>query len=219
MSDKVTVKKNQTHYTRNRQKHETRILIAAEEVFAEMGYNGATIDTIAERAGLSKQNMLYYFTSKKLLYQKVLENILDIWLDSTVLLDQPGKDPASMLENYIRKKIELSQTKANSSKIFATEIINGAPHLSEEIKTKLLTSVNNDAKLVEDWITEGKMDPIDPRHLFFIIWATTQTYADFSSQIEIILGKNKLTGHDFDDAAKLITHVILKGTGAQQKEK
>ncbi|WP_020674878.1 TetR family transcriptional regulator C-terminal domain-containing protein [Geopsychrobacter electrodiphilus] len=197
----------------SRKKHEARILKAAEEVFAQFGFNGATIDTIAKRAGLSKQNMLYYFASKQLLYQKVLEDILGLWLDSMALLDQPGQDPASKLESYIRKKIELSRTRPNGSKVFATEIINGASHLSAEIRAKLLSRFEEDVRLVESWITAGKMDQIDPQHLFFMIWSTTQTYADFSAQIELILGKKKLTLPDFEDAAKFITQVILKGTG------
>ncbi|NOY13807.1 MAG: TetR family transcriptional regulator [Deltaproteobacteria bacterium] len=218
MSNKSTVKPKMTQYSRSRKKHECRILKAAEEVFAQFGYNGATLDTIAERAGLSKQNMLYYFASKQQLYQKVLQNILDIWMDSMALLTQPGKDPASKLENYIRRKIELSRTRPNGSKVFAAEIINGAPHLSADIKNRLLPRLEEDISLVESWIAEGRLDPIDPRHLFFMIWSTTQTYADFSAQIEIILGKPELTAGDFEDAARLITHVILKGIGAQQKE-
>lgn len=204
-----------SRYALNRQTQEAQILKAAEEVFALFGYNGATIDLIAARAGLSKQNMLYYFPSKRILYQKVLENVLDVWMDSMALLEQPGEDPASMIESYIRRKIELSRTRPNGSKVFATEIINGAPHLSEHVRTKLISRLEEDVKLVDSWIAEGKMDPIDPKHLFFMIWSSTQTYADFSSQIEFILGREKLTASDFEDAARFVSHVILKGTGTQ----
>jgi TetR/AcrR family transcriptional regulator len=204
-----------TSFSRSRQKQEARIIKAAEEVFAEFGYNGATVDTIAERAGLSKQNMLYYFASKQLLYQHVLGAILDVWIDSMALLEQPGKDPAAKLESYIRRKIELSRTRPNGSKVFATEIINGAPHLSADIKNRLLPHFEADIRLVESWIKEGKMDPVDPKHLFFMIWSSTQTYADFSAQIEILLGKKKLAAADFEDATKFLSQVIIKGTGAQ----
>lgn len=191
--------------------------MAAEEVFAQFGYNGATIDGIAEQVGMSKQNLLYYFASKQLLYQKVLENVLDLWMDSMALLEQPGKVPAVKLESYIRQKIELSRIRPNGSKVFATEIINGAPHLSEDIKGRLLPRFQADVKLVESWISEGLLDPIDPKHLFFMIWSTTQTYADFSTQIEILLGKKKLSAVDFEVAAKFISHVILQGTGALKR--
>jgi len=199
----------------SRQKQEARIMKAAEEVFAEFGYKGATVDAIAERAGLSKQNMLYYFSSKKLLYQNVLGAILDVWIESMALLEQPGKDPAAKLESYIRRKIDLSRTRPNGSKVFATEIINGAPHLSADIKNRLLPHFEADIRLVESWISEGKIDPVDPKHLFFMIWSSTQTYADFSAQIEILLGKKKLTAPDFEDAAKFLSQVIVKGTRAQ----
>ncbi len=196
-----------------RQHNELHILSAAEEIFAQHGYNGAPLELIAERAGLSKQNLLYYFPSKKLLYQKVLESVLDNWLEFMALLDQPGKDPATKLEHYIRGKIEFSRTRPNGSKVYANEIISGAPHLSNELKARLLQHLEADLKLVNVWIAEGQMDPIDPAHLFFMIWAATQTYADFSSQIEIVLGRSKLEASDFEDAAKFVTHVILKGIG------
>jgi TetR/AcrR family transcriptional regulator len=202
-----------------RQNNEFQILAAAEEVFAQHGYNGTTLDLIAERAGLSKQNLLYYFPSKKLLYQSVLESVLDNWLEFMALLDQPGKDPATKLEHYIRGKIEFSRTRPNGSKVYANEIISGAPHLSATMKERLLHHLDADLKLVNRWIAEGKMDAIDPAHLFFMIWAATQTYADFSAQIEIALGKRKLSAADFEDASKFVTHVILKGIGINNPDK
>lgn len=201
----------------SRQKQEARILIAAEEVFARFGYSGATIDSIAEQAGLSKQNLLYYFASKPLLYQQVLENVLELWMESMALLEQPGKDPAAKLASYIRQKIELSRIRPNGSKVFASELINGAPHLADDIKTRLLPRFEADVKLVESWISAGLLDPVDPKHLFFMIWSTTQTYADFSTQIEILLGKKKLSVADFDAAASFIVQVILQGIGALKR--
>jgi TetR/AcrR family transcriptional regulator len=205
---------NQIRQSRSRKKLEARILEVAEQQFAQFGYSGATIDNIAEQADLSKQNLLYYFASKQLLYHRVLENVLELWMESMALLEQPGQDPAAKLESYIRQKIELSRTRPNGSKVFASEIINGAPHLSDDIKARLLPRFEADVKLVESWIRAGLLDPIDAKHLFFMIWSTTQTYADFSTQIEILLGKKKLSVADFETAAKFITQVILKGSGA-----
>jgi TetR/AcrR family transcriptional regulator len=199
--------------SRIREAHETRILAAAEDVFAQFGYNGASVEAIAEQAGLSKQNMLYYFTSKEILYRQVLKAILDLWLEKMTLLEQAGEDPAAMLENYIRGKFEISRTHPNGSKVFANEIINGAPHLKEYLRERLLPQLEADIALVRGWIRDGIVDPIEPEHLFFTIWASTQTYADFSAQIELSLGKESLEADDFTRAGDFLTHVILKGIG------
>ncbi|MFC6669893.1 TetR family transcriptional regulator C-terminal domain-containing protein [Marinobacterium aestuariivivens] len=196
-----------------REAHEARILAAAEDIFAQFGYNGAAIEAIAERAGLSKQNMLYYFPSKEILYHRVLENILDLWLEKMTLLAQSGEDPASMLENYIRGKFEISRAHPNGSKVFANEIINGAPHLRDYLRKNLIPQLEADIALVRGWIDQGLMDPIEPEHLFFTIWAATQTYADFSAQIELALDKDSLDEADFRKAGDFLTHIVLKGTG------
>jgi len=198
---------------RSRAANEQRILAAAEDVFAQFGYQGAAIDAIAERTGLSKQNMLYYFNSKEVLYQRVLQNILDLWLDKMALLEQEGDDPRAMLENYIRGKIEISRTHPNGSKVFANEIINGATRLKSYLQSHLLPQLDADVQLIKQWIAEGKMDPIDPYHLFFMIWSSTQTYADFSTQIELALGKPQLEEQDYDDASEFLIQLVLKGTG------
>lgn len=199
--------------TQSRNAHEEKIIDAAEYVFAHRGFNGATIEFIAKQAGLSKQNMLYYFPSKDILYQEVLKKIFDLWLDKLNLFNQPGEDPATMLKNYILGKLVISQTHPTGSKVFANEIINGAPHIREYLQANLLPALEADVKLVREWIAEGKMDNIDPYHLFFVIWASTQTYADFSTQIQLALGKPCLDDGDFEAAGDFLTHTLLKGIG------
>lgn len=190
-----------------------KILDAAEHIFALKGYNGATIEAIAEQSELSKQNMLYYFSSKEILYQAVLKKVLHMWMDSLNLLNQEGEDPATMLSNYIRGKLEISRTKSNGSKVFANELINGAPHIKQYLKDNLIPVLEDDVKLVKKWISQGKMDDIDPYHLFFVIWASTQTYADFSTQIQLALDKPQLASDDFTAAGDFLTHTLLKGIG------
>ncbi|EZQ13923.1 TetR family transcriptional regulator C-terminal domain-containing protein [Halopseudomonas bauzanensis] len=196
-----------------RKAQEARILDAAETLFAQYGYNGASIEAIAEQAGLSKQNMLYYFPSKENLYQHVLKNVLDLWVEKMTLFEQTGDDPASKLRSYILGKLELSHSRPNGSKIFANEIINGAPYIKDYLLKKLLPKLDADIALVNKWIADGLMDAIDPYHLFFSIWATTQTYADFSTQIALVLRKDNLDASDFAAAGDFLTHTILKGTG------
>ena len=199
--------------SRIREAHEVKIIEAAEHIFAQRGFNGATLESIAEQASMSKQNMLYYFSSKELLYQTVLKNILNLWLEKLNLINQPGSDPATMLANYIRDKLEISKSHPNGSKVFANEIINGAPHISQYLEENLKPALEADVKLVKGWIAQGLIDDIDPQHLFFVIWASTQTYADFSTQIQIAMGKPELDDGDFKNAGDFLSHTLLKGIG------
>lgn len=199
--------------SRIREGHENTIVRAAELLFSQNGFNGTALETIAEKAGMSKQNLIYYFSSKEILYQRVLENILDLWVEKMALLDQLGENPTEMLSNYIRGKVELSRSNPNASKVFAIEIINGAPYLKEYLKSHLTPALDADVALVKKWIAEGVMDDVDPYHLFFMIWSSTQTYADFSSQISLSLGKEKLKDEDFENATKFLTRLVIKGLG------
>ncbi|WP_299202782.1 TetR family transcriptional regulator C-terminal domain-containing protein [uncultured Amphritea sp.] len=211
-SEEVVIDKPRRR-SRIREGHENKILSVAEHLFSQNGFNGTALETIAEKAGMSKQNLIYYFSSKEVLYQQVLKNILDMWVEKMALLDQLGENPKQMLRNYIRGKVELSRSNPNASKVFAIEIINGAPYLKEYLKSHLTPALDADVKLVKEWIADGIMDDVDPYHLFFMIWSSTQTYADFSSQISISLGKEKLQDDDFDNATEFLTHLVIKGLG------
>ncbi len=197
--------------TRIRAAHEKTILSEAEIIFAQYGYSGAKLSQVAKAVGMSKTNLLYYFSTKESLYQSVLKNILDLWLEKLTLFNQGGSDPASKIKNYIVDKLELSRKYPNASKVFANEIINGATNIGDYLQEQFKTTLEEDVKLVNTWIDEGKMDAIDPYHLFFMIWACTQTYADFSVQIQFALKKDKLEQSDFNNAAKSICQVIIKG--------
>lgn len=202
--------------TRIQEKNEALILRAAEETFALYGYRGAVIERIAEKAGISKPNLLYYFRSKKSLYQRVLEDTAEMWLVPLERFDAHG-EPADAFENYIRIKVEYSRTRPFASKLWANELISGAPNIAPYLQSRLKSLIEEKSAAVENWIAQGKMDPIDPRHLFFLIWASTQTYADFGVQAAAVLGKSRLTKADFETGAETIIAVVLKGAGIERR--
>ena len=172
--------------TRIQLKNEGRILDAAQEVFATYGYHGATIDEVADRAGISKPNLHYYFKRKRDLYLAVLRRTLEIWLVPLRELDRTG-DPAEEIGNYIAQKVQLSRRFPAASRVFANEIVQGAPFLKGYLQTNLREVVERKAAVIQHWIDEGKLAPIDPYHLIFLIWAATQHYADFIPQIKAVM--------------------------------
>ena len=201
---------------RIRQKNEEAILAAAEEEFARHGFKGTSMNTIAQAVGLPKANLHYYFSSKQGLYLAVLGNILSLW-DSAFNSLHVDDDPAEALERYIRAKIEYSRRYPKASRIFAMEVISGGECLSKHFGKDHQVWFRERAAVFEGWIAAGKMDPVDPMHLIFLLWGSSQYYADFASQIASISGRSRLTKEHYQAAADNLVQIILKGCGLRQK--
>ena len=192
--------------TRIQNQNEQIILDAALEVFSVSGYRGATVDQIAKKAGLSKPNLLYYFRRKEDIYVAVLEHTLVEWLLPLRSLDVDG-DPIEELTRYIEAKLDMSFKKPMASKLFANEVLHGAPHIEKYFKGPLRALVDEKAKTINIWMNEGKLAKTDPYHLIFAIWAVTQHYADFSVQVDALLGAPKT----FGKTKLAILDILLRG--------
>ncbi|MFK7605430.1 MULTISPECIES: TetR/AcrR family transcriptional regulator [unclassified Pseudomonas] len=193
---------------RERNKH--LILRAASEEFADKGFAASKTSDIAAKAGVPKPNVYYYFKSKENLYREVLESIIEPILRVSTPFNADG-EPNEVLSNYIRSKIKISRDLPFASKVFASEIMHGAPHLSETQVDLLNAQAKHNIECIQTWIDRGQIAPIDPHHLMFSIWAATQTYADFDWQISAITGKAKLDDSDYEAAAQTIIRLVLKG--------
>jgi TetR/AcrR family transcriptional regulator len=192
--------------------NEALILSAAEKVFARAGFAGATMAAIAEGSGLPKANLHYYFGSKEVLYREVLARILNDWLVPTHGIT-PDADPRAALEQYIRAKMALSAQRPDGSKVFANELLHGAPVVKALLATELRRLIREKAAVVQAWVDAGRMAPVDGMHLFFTIWAATQTYADFDVQVGAVLGRETLTAKDHARATEHVVSLILRGCG------
>jgi TetR/AcrR family transcriptional regulator len=177
--------------SRIQQKNRELILDAALEVFSQHGFRGATLDQIAEGAGLSKPNLLYYFPSKEEVHKALLTGLLDTWLDPLRAMN-PSGEPLTEILGYVRRKLDLARDYPRESRLFAGEILQGAPRMREAIEGDLRALVADKAAVLLRWMEEGRIARVDPVHLIFSIWALTQHYADFDVQVRAVLGP----GHD-----------------------
>ncbi|USE35774.1 TetR/AcrR family transcriptional regulator [Endozoicomonas sp. SCSIO W0465] len=193
-----------------RENNKKSILAAAEQEFVAHGFKGATMQRIAQRANLPKANVHYYFSNKLSLYAAVLSNILKLWDQSFDRLS-PEDDPEEALAAYIHTKIMFSRKNPLASRIFAQEVINGGPHLTAYFGEDYREWFRDRAQVFKAWSDQGKMAPVDPVHLIFLLWSSTQHYADFSYQITRALGKDTLGQSDYDQATETLTRIILKG--------
>jgi TetR/AcrR family transcriptional regulator len=190
--------------TRNRQ----AILEAALEVFSAYGFRGATVDAIAERAGMSKPNLLYYFPGKEAIYLAVLEDTLEEWLRPLAELD-PAGDPIAEIGRYIDAKLEMSRHRPEASRLFANEILHGAPAIGNFLRGPLKALVDDKAAVISRWIAARQLAAVDPRHLIMMIWAVTQHYADFDVQVRAILGGTDL--HPTKTAGATLARIFFDG--------
>lgn len=177
--------------TRIQQRNRQAILDAALDVISQQGFRGATLDQIAEVARLSKPNLLYYFASKEAIHVALLSQLLDTWLDPLRALDPSGEPMAEILA-YVRRKLELSRDYPRESRLFANEILQGAPRMMAALTSELKELVDAKAAVIAGWQAEGRIARVPPHHLIFSIWALTQHYADFDVQVRAVLG----AGHD-----------------------
>jgi len=174
------------------------ILDAALDVFSNHGFRGATIDMIAKEANLSKPNILYYFDSKDDIHSALLSKLLDKWLEPLKVISSKG-DPVEEICSYVENKLEMARIFPRESRLFANEILQGAPRMLNILSGPLKELADQKAEIINSWVKTGKIEPVNPYHLIFSIWATTQHYADFDVQIQAVVG-NKNSNLHFDDA-------------------
>lgn len=194
--------------TRIQVENRRAIRAAALEIFASNGFRGTTVDAIAQAAGMSKPNLLYYFPSKDDIYRELLQDLLEDWLAPLEELDPEG-EPTEQITAYITRKIDLARDFPTESRLFANEMLRGAPILKDVLAGELKVMVDAKAKILQRWMDQGKLTPIDPHHLIFAIWAATQHYADFDVQIRAILANDSDTR--YSDAATALTKIFLNG--------
>ncbi|NQY60464.1 TetR family transcriptional regulator C-terminal domain-containing protein [Cognatishimia sp.] len=186
-----TAKKPSRIQLRNRSK----ILEAALEVFSTHGYRGSTLDQIAETAGLSKPNILYYFDGKEEIFVTLLGSLVDQWIEPLRQIDPEG-EPLEEIRSYVARKVQMSKDMERESRLFANEILQGAPRIGEHLSGDLQELFTRTTGILTAWMDQGKIAQVDPEHLLYSIWATTQHYADFRSQIDMLSGHGKIDSAD-----------------------
>lgn len=186
------------------------ILASGLAVFSQYGIHGTRLEQVAEQAGVSKTNLLYYYPSKEVLYVAVLKQILDIWL-APLKAFRADFEPLAAISEYIRLKMEVSRDHPEASRLFCLEMLQGAPLLMAELTGDLKTLVEEKSAIIADWVAAGQLGNIDPHHLIFMIWATTQHYADFATQVEAVTGESLSNPVFFQQTVDNVQRMIIEG--------
>ncbi|MFI8481855.1 TetR/AcrR family transcriptional regulator [Pseudomonas sp. NPDC078700] len=202
------------HKIEIRRRNIEKILFCAEKVFAEKGYGSTSMGDIAEEAGLPRSNLHYYFNTKDDLYQAVLLDLLDVWKQDALCFEM-FDDPRVVLSSYIRAKMNHSRTRPHGSKVWANEIIHGAPMLGETLDDSLYSWAKMKEAKIRQWVEDQRILPVEPSSLLYMIWASTQHYADFSHQVKVLNDHQALSDMQFEKAVQTVTSVILRGIGLE----
>jgi TetR/AcrR family transcriptional regulator len=197
-----------------RETNEAHLLACAEAVFAERGLEGASTAMIAERAGLPKANLHYYFPTKLALYRRVLEDLFEDWHRAADTFES-SDDPVEAISGYVRTKMELSRRRPLGSKVWASEIIHGAVHMQDILNERVKPWLETRVIVIDDWIARGLLAPVDAQTLMFMIWATTQHYADFDAQIQALKGKRALSQKAFEASTEEVIKLVIRACGAK----
>jgi TetR/AcrR family transcriptional regulator len=200
-----------------RETNEAHLLACAEAVFAERGLEGASTAMIAERAGLPKANLHYYFPTKLALYRRVLEDLFEDWHRAADTFES-SDDPVEAISGYVRTKMELSRRRPLGSKVWASEIIHGAVHMQDILNERVKPWLETRVIVIDNWVARGLLAPVDAQTLMFMIWATTQHYADFDAQIRALKGKRGLSQKAFDASTDEVVKLVIRACGAKSPD-
>ncbi|MBB5443755.1 MULTISPECIES: TetR/AcrR family transcriptional regulator [unclassified Paraburkholderia] len=197
-----------------RESNEAHLLACAEAVFAERGFDGASTAMIAERAGLPKANVHYYFPTKLALYRRVLEDLFEDWHRAANTFEG-SDDPVEAIGGYVRAKMELSRRRPLGSKVWANEIIHGAEHMQDILAQRVKPWLDTRVTVIDDWVARGLLANVDAQTLMYMIWATTQHYADSDAQIRALSGKRALSQKAFHAATEHVVQLVIRACGAR----
>jgi len=198
--------------TTARHRKEKQIIKATEKLVASRGFHGTRMDDIASAAKLPRPNLYYYFPSKRAIYRRILTDLRANWVKAFEQI-AVERDPRQAIRDYIRVKIAYSRKHPVPSKVFAMEVIRGSDMLTEDENNQIRALTDEKCAVIERWMDEGRMDRLDARHFFFLLWGATQYYADFEQQIKGILGVKRLTAAQFEVGVATVTKIVLKGCG------
>ena len=196
-----------------REENERALIDAAEQVFADEGFRGATTAEIAKRAGVPKANLHYYFPTKDKLYRSVIERVLTAWLAAASSFDT-SDDPRLALTAYIGAKMDLARSMPLATRIWSAEIMRGAPMIQDFLDTTLTEWVVSRERVVKGWIAAGRLKAIEPKFLFYMIWATTQQYANAAHEMAALNAGRPLDDEAFERAKSEAIEIILRGVAA-----
>jgi AcrR family transcriptional regulator len=197
---------------RDADRSQSTILAAARDEFAELGLGGARMDRIAERAGLNKRLIYYYFQDKETLFQAVLEQSYRDIREAERQLNLLELRPADAL----RRLVEFTWSYYLDHPEFLTLLnsanLHKARHLEQSRRARELNSplIEMLAQILERGRREGSFrGGVDPLQLYISIAGMSYFYLSNNHTLSAIFGRDLLTAKARQERLTHMCDVVL----------
>ncbi|MBC5785914.1 TetR family transcriptional regulator [Ramlibacter sp. USB13] len=197
---------------RDADRSQNTILAAARDEFAEYGLGGARVDRIAERAGLNKRLIYYYFEDKEKLFQAVLEQVYRDIRDEERKLRLTELEPATAVKRLIEFTWDYYREHPEFITLLNSANLHKARHLSESKRARELNSpvIETLAAVLERGRKEGVFrGGVDPVQLYVSIAGLAYFYLSNSHTLQAIFGRDLLAPKARAERLSHMTDVIL----------
>ncbi|HEX7478181.1 MAG TPA: TetR/AcrR family transcriptional regulator [Polyangiales bacterium] len=129
-----------------------QIRAAATKLFASHGYEGVSLQSIADEVGVAKQTLLYHFPSKELLHRAVLEHVFEHWRSTLPQILQAVTSGHRRFTALTEELVRFFNSDRDRARLLARELLDNPEHtqrlIMEHLRPWLL--------LVAEYIREGK---------------------------------------------------------------
>src|SRR6476469_1918331 len=188
------------------------ILAAARDEFSEFGLGGARVDRIAERAGLNKRLIYYYFADKETLFQAVLEQSYRDIREAEQQLNLLEVSPVDAVRRLVRFTWDYYLAHPEFITLLNSANLHKARHLAESKRARELNSpvIETLAAVLERGRRDGSFrGGVDPVQLYVSIAGLSYFYLSNSHTLSAIFGRDLLSPKARSERLSHMTDVIL----------
>ncbi len=146
----------------------TRILDAARREFADRGFAGAGVDTIARRAKVNKAMIYYHFAGKQALYRETITNLFGALADRVRAIDA-GLPPADRIERFVETAAAFLQEHPELPRIMLRELAEGGEHLDQETLTTMQGLAQVGTAIIAEGVDRGAFRLVHPVLTYFTV--------------------------------------------------
>lgn len=218
MAKRTTSKKRSGRPSGERGKEtETRILDAAEQVFARLGFAGASTQVISEEAGVTKAMIHYYFASKERLYQAVLDRILFELIRLVQEVTTAEIDRVARLKSFIEGFFDYVARHPHFGRLTYMGSGSGGRYFDNIVTTFFRPLFEQGCEFIEEGVAEGVFQPVDATHLLLSIYATTMGYFADARFISLIIKDDALKAERLAACRQATLAWVLRALGVAER--